>query len=49
MLIQEKYTRRLIDNNLRGDGREPFQSRDSFARFLPRPGTSTLKLRPSHF
>lgn len=39
MIIQEKYTQRLIDNNLRGDGREPFQSRQNNVMFLPRTGT----------
>jgi exosome complex RNA-binding protein Rrp42 (RNase PH superfamily) len=41
MLIQEKYTRRLLENNLRSDGREPFQPRDCSARFLPRSGIAT--------
>jgi exosome complex RNA-binding protein Rrp42 (RNase PH superfamily) len=42
MIIQEKYTRRLLEHNLRGDGREPFQPRDFHARFLPHSGNPTL-------
>lgn len=44
MLIQEKYTRRLIESNLRGDGREPFQSRESTAHFLPKSGHLIFKI-----